>query len=202
MSSNKFWEADDILMTNEIVTGIAETDICGINFHDKSTGLGYFTEDNVTREGNKLEVPLWFAAVLKEQQSAGIKQPKYMTDKYYNLLSADPTFVNIKSKNFYFYEISSKLSSYIDQEEQKWPKLLAAVIHRRFLYFLRNSSNVIYENHSLAKIISLREKLFYDKMVKINKNVKFFLENYENNNKNLDELVEAKKMSKKVKKTN
>ena len=69
-------------------------------------------------------------------------------------------------------------------------------------YFLKNASNVVYENYSLMKIVCHKEKTFYDKMVKINKNVRFYIENYENNNKNLDEVVQAKLVGKKSKKLN
>ena len=208
---SKFWEVDDILMTSEIVPCMAEEDIKGLNFHDKLNGVGDFSEDNninITKEGNKLEVPLWFALILKETGYVSMIHPKYLTDKFYNLLQTDPTIVNFKVKNVFIYDICMKLIPVLEnknnneEEERNWPRTLSDTIHKRFLYFLKNASNVVYENYSLMKIVCHREKTFYDKMVKINKNVRFYIENYENNNKNLDEVVQAKLVGKKSKKLN
>ncbi len=196
---SKFWEADDLLMSQEFVTSIAETDILGLNFGNKNE-IGNFEEhENITKEGNKLEAPLWFALILKDEGFATINHPKYLTDKFYHVLQADPTIVNFRTKNFHFYDICLKLVPFLD-EEAKWPKILAETIQKRFPNFMKNAANVHYENYNLTKLVCLREKNFYDKQVQINKNVKFYLENYQNNNKSLEDIIVAKKMSKKVKK--
>ncbi len=198
MKGGSYWDIDDLLTSQENVQSIADQDIEGINLRENT--IGEFGDNCILKEGQTFDMPLWLASIIREGGYSIIREPKYLTDKYYYLLQNDPTFVNIKSKNSYFYEICMKLIPHLDEEE-KWPKLLIETIHKRFLYFLRNSTNVVYENHTLGKIISIKEKEFYDKMVKINKNVKFYLENYENNNKNLEEVTEAKKM-RKVKKMN
>jgi hypothetical protein len=197
MGSNKFWEVDNLLMSNELVSCIAETDIFGLDLGDKSkqtSGGG-----NAIVEGSKLEVPLWFGLILRKINYVSIKQPKYLTDKFYNQLQADPVIVSFKNKNPFIYDICMQLIPYLD-DDQKWPKCLAETLYKRFLHLLKNSSNVIYENEQLLKLLSWKEKNFYDKTVKINKNVKFYLENYENNNKLLDDIIEAKKNNQKRKK--
>jgi hypothetical protein len=199
MSSNKFWEIDDILMSNEQIICITEADIHGLEFLDKSNNQ---TEnDHIIKEENKLEIPLWLSLILRSLNYVSIKHPKYLTDKFYNLIQADPIILNFKVKNQYFYDICTQLIPYLD-EDLKWPKVLADAMYKRFLYLLQNSSNVLYENHSLIKNLCLKEKDFYEKNVKINRNVKFYIENYFNNNKTLDDVLEAKKMTHKRKKIN
>lgn len=202
MTYNKFWDIDDILMTQEVIASIADEDIKGINFNNKPNGIGDFSEDaNITREGNKIEAPIWFALLLRDNNFTTINSPKYLTDKFYNLLQADPTIINFKVKSNYIYDLFLKLIPYFDEEERKWTQMLCDSIHKRFVYFMKNSTNIIFENYSLMKVMCQKEKLFYDKMVKINKNIKFFIDNYENNNKTLDENSELKTITRKSKKT-
>jgi hypothetical protein len=206
MSSSKYWEAEDLLMSQEMMSTMTEEDIQGINFQDKVNGVGNFDSQNrnnidtITREGSKLDVPLWFALILKDNNYISLNQPKYLTDKFYSQLQTDSTIVNFKVKNFYLYDIYLKLIPFFEEEERKWPKMIAETIHKRFLFLMKNAANVIYENYSLTKIMCFKEKIFYDKMVKVNKNIKFFIENYENNNKNLDDIVDQKRMSRRTKK--
>jgi hypothetical protein len=202
MTYNKFWDIDDILMTQEVIASIAEDDIKGINFNNKPNGIGDFSDDvNITREGNKVESPIWFALVLRDNNFVAINAPKYLTDKFYNLLQADPTIINFKAKSNYIYDLFLKLIPYFDEEERKWPKMICDSIHKRFIYFMKNSTNVVFENYPLMKNMCHKEKQFYDKMVKINKNIKIFIDNYENNNKTLDEVSEIKTLARKSKKT-
>lgn len=198
MSLNKFWDADDLLMSNEIITSTLDMDIIGLDLTDKSGNI--YNKDKEIKEGSKLEAPLWLTLTLRKMNnSITIRQPKYLTDKYYNQLQADPVIVNFKAKNPYLYDIVMHLIPYLD-EENKWPKCYGEVFYKRFLHLLKNSSNIVYENQSLMKILAWKEKNFYDKIVRINKNIRFYLDNYENNNKNLDELIEAKKLNQKRKK--
>jgi hypothetical protein len=196
MRNNKFWDVDDLLMSNEIVSCITETDILSFDFDQKSIIC-----DNIIKEGNKIDVPLWFAILLRINNFVSIKQPKYLSDKFYNQLRADPTVVNFKSKSNYLYDICLKLIPFLD-EELKWPKCFAFSMYMRYLYLYQNSTNVMYENQSIIKLSCLREKNFYEKMVKINRNLKFYLDNYSNNNNDLDLIVEAKRMTLKRKKFN
>jgi hypothetical protein len=207
MSSSKYWDAEDLLMSQEMLSTMTEEDIKGINFQDKVNGVGNFDAENrsnnldtITREGSKLDVPLWFALILREYNFSSLNQPKYLTEKFYSQLQTDSTIVNFKLKNFYLYDIYLKLITFFDEEDKKWPKIIAETINKRFLFLMKNAANVIYENYSLTKIMCFKEKIFYDKMVKVNKNIKFFIENYENNNKNLDDIVDQKRMSRRTKK--
>jgi hypothetical protein len=196
---SKFWDADDLLMSQEQVISIAEKDLQGLIFGNKCEIGNFEEEQNITKEGHKLEAPLWFALVLRNESFVTINNPKFLTDKFYHMLQADPTIVNFKNKSLHFYEICLKLIPFLD-EEDKWPRILAETIQKRFLNFMKNAANVKYENYNLTKLVCLREKKYYDKQVKINKNVKFFLENYQNNNKSLEDIIFAKKISKKTKK--
>lgn len=198
MSSNKFWDLDDILMSDEIITCIADQDIYGVDFISKSN----VNMDNVVIEGNSLDIPVWLIMVLRQMNLITVKSPKYLTDQFYRNLNTDhPEIINFKSKNNYFYDICAKLIPILD-DEQKWPKCITHVMYQRYLKILKNSVDVQYEDEEITKKSCMREKNFYDKMVKLNRNMKFYIENYENNNRALDELIEAKKMKTKKKKIN
>jgi len=197
MKVNKFWDADDVIMSNEIISATIDTDITGLDFNDKTGNI--YNKQKVIKESAKLEAPLWLILNLKKTNYVTIRQPKYLTEKYYNLLQADPEIVNFKAKNPFLYDIVMHLIPHLD-DENKWARCYGEVIYKRLLHLLKNSSNIVYENQSLMKILAWKEKNFYDKIVKINKNIRFFLDNYENHNKNLDELIEAKKKHQKKKK--
>jgi len=197
MNINKYWDADDLLMTNETMTSIIDADIEGLDLTDKSGNV--YNKNKSIKEGSKLDAPLWLTLILRKMNHITIRQPKYLTDKFYNQLQADPTIVNFKAKNPYIYDIVMHLIPLLD-EENKWAKCYGEVIYSRLLHVLKNSSNIIYENQSLMKLLAWKEKNFYDKVVRINKNIRFYLDNYENNNKNLDEIIEAKKLNQKRKK--
>jgi hypothetical protein len=194
MRNNKYWDIDDILMNNEIVSCTAEMDLPSFDYNKKSIII-----DNTIKEGNKIDLPVWLALVLRRENFLSFKQPKYLSDKFYNQLRADPNVVNFKSKNNYLYDICLLIMTFLD-DENKWPKCLAYAMYKRFLYLYQNSLNVQFENQSILKISCLKEKNFYEKMIKNNRNLKFYLDNYLNNNNNLETLEEAKKMGQKRRK--
>jgi len=194
---NKFWDIDDILMSNEQVTCVADKDIYGISLNDNNSSLDL---DSFTKEGQKLELPLWTANNLRKKGYVTIRNPKFLTDKFFNQMVADPTIINFKNKNNYIFDLYIQLIPLLD-EQQKWPRNIAISFYKRLFYIYLNSTDIHFENHALIKNLSFREKRFYDELLKVNRNFKYYMEFYSYNNKSLEEIVEAKKMNLKKKKT-
>lgn len=196
-SYNKYWDIDDILMSNEQMTCMADKDLRGVNFNDKTAHLDL---DAVTKEGQKLELPLWLAKLLRKKGYITIRNPKFMAEKFYNQIVADPTIINFKNKNNYIYDLYIQLIPMLD-ENHKWSKNTAFAFFKRLFYLFMNSTDIHFENHSLIKTLSFKEKRFYDESLKINRSFKYYLEFYCFNNKSLEEIVEAKKLTHLKKKT-
>jgi hypothetical protein len=199
MRNNKFWDVDDLLASNAIVSCMTQVDMLALDFTNQKNST--VMHQDVIKEGNKLEIPLWLALLFRANGYLTINQPKYLSDKFYNQLRADPTIVNFKKKNEYLYDCSRKLIPYID-EERKWHVCLAYSLYRRLFFLFQNSTDVNFENHMIINMICLKEKCFYELMTQISRSFKFYLDNYTHNNNNLDELINAKKMSAKRKKIN
>jgi len=195
-SNNKFWDLEDLLMSNETVTCMANKDIIGLTFNDKASNLDF---DCLTKEGQKLEIPYWMANKLRKNEFVTMKKPKFLTDKFYNQTVADPTIINFKNKNNFIYNLYLEMIPYMD-DEAKWSKNIAECFFKRFYYIFLNSIDIEFENHNLIKNLSIKEKKFYDEMLKINRNFKYFHENYFFNNKCLEDINEAKKVILKKKK--
>jgi hypothetical protein len=198
-SNNKFWDVEDLLMSNETVSCIANKDITGLTFNDKDTNLDF---DSITKEGQKLELPYWMGNKLRKNEFVTIKKPKFLTYKFYYQTVADPTIINFKNKNNFIYDLYLEMIPYMD-EEAKWSRNIADCFYKRFYYIFLNSIDIEFENHNLIKNLSLKEKKFYDEMLKINRNFKYYHENYFFNNKTFEEVNEAnKKIVMKKKKMN
>ena len=82
----------------------------------------------------------------------------------------------------------------------KWLKCLSRTSYIRFYHFFINSHNVKLLNSITEKKLSVRELKFFNKMVLIDKNNRYYKINYSNNNKILDEKIEARKNRHKMKK--
>lgn len=191
-SKNKYWDINDILSTNEKVICIAEREMFNVQELDKSLTL--HNDTNSIKPDAKLDLPLWLALPLRMSDNVSIRPPKYLNVKMCNSLQADPTIVNLKAKSNYFYDICLKLYPYLD-ENQMWPKCLIITFAKRYFKIIMNSANVQYEDTSIKKNLCLKEKEFYEKMLNLNKEIKFFIQNYSNNNKVLHEglMVNAKR---------
>ena len=195
---NKFWDIKDILMTSEEMEGIAEIDLEGVDFLDRS--LTAHSTTNIIKDQTKLKLPLWISISLRKKSWLTITNPKYLSDKFYNLLQADPVIADLKSKTKFFYEIcltliSLELNNIYEQNnneinerqtwKDKWQKCLIMTVVKRHLYLLQNSFNVLFDNQKILKIVCNSEKEFFDRLVLNNKKRKFFIENYLNNNSTL-----------------
>ena len=174
MQSNSYWDIDDALMSQELIKCKCNTDDC--NF----LSILKIDKDDDTQflEGEEIQLPISLASILGENSYIDIMKPKFLSDEYYKMLNSDPEIPDFSKDNRYFYEKCILLTPYIiDYDDMKWLKCLLT-----------------------EKKLSIRELKFFNKMVLVDKNNRYYKINYSNNNKILDEKIEAKKNRHKMKK--
>jgi len=197
MQSNSYWDIDDALMSQELIKCKCNTDDC--NF----LSILKIDKDDDTQflEGEEIQLPISLASILGENSFIDIMKPKFLSDEYYKMLNSDPEIPDFSKENKYFYEKSILLTPYIiDYDDMKWLKCLSRTSYIRFYHFFINSHNVKLLNSITEKKLSVRELKFFNKMVLIDKNNRYYKINYSNNNKILDEKIEARKNRHKMKK--
>lgn len=197
MQSNSYWDIDDALMSQELIKCKCNTDDC--NF----LSILKIDKDDDTQflEGEEIQLPISLASILGENSFIDIMKPKFLSDEYYKMLNSDPEIPDFSKENKYFYEKSILLTPYIiDYDDMKWLKCLSRTSYIRFYHFFINSHNVKLLNSITEKKLSIRELKFFNKMVLIDKNNRYYKINYSNNNKILDEKIEARKNRHKMKK--
>ena len=197
MQSNSYWDIDDALMSQELIKCKCNTDDC--NF----LSILKIDKDDDTQflEGEEIQLPISLASILGENSFIDIMKPKFLSDEYYKMLNSDPEIPDFSKENKYFYEKSILLTPYIiDYDDMKWLKCLSKTSYQRFLHYFIHSQNVKSINSLSEKNSSVKELQFFNKMVLVDKNNRFYKVNYSHNNKILDEKIEAKKNRHKMKK--
>ena len=197
MQNNSYWDIDDALMSQELIKCKCNTDDC--NF----LSILKIDKDDDTQflEGEEIQLPISLASILGENSYIDIMKPKFLSDEYYKILNSDPEIPDFSKDNKYFYEKCILLTPYIiDYDDMKWFKCLSRTSYIRFYHFFINSHNVKLLNSITEKKLSIRELKFFNKMVLVDKNNRYYKINYSNNNKILDEKIEARKNRHKMKK--
>ena len=199
MLENSYWNIDSILL------GMTKKE-CKLNYDlDFLKDLYPGQEnDNQFKKNEIIKLPLTLSLTLAnapdEKNYVSIQTPNTLTDDYYFLLKADPIVPNF-NKNKYFYDEYLLLKNHLNIDD-KWNQCLINTNFNRYLYYFNNSFNIQSINNTVEKKTSKKEQIFFNKMVHINNNNKYFQENYCNNNKVLEEKIEAKKNRHKIKLTN
>jgi len=199
MLENSYWNIDSILL------GMTKKE-CKLNYDlDFLKDLYPGQEnDNQFKKNEIIKLPLTLSLTLAnapdEKNYVSIQTPNTLTDDYYFLLKADPIVPNF-NKNKYFYDEYLLLKNHLNIDD-KWNQCLINTNFNRYLYYFNNSFNIQSINNTVEKKTSKKEQIFFNKMVHINNNNKYFQENYCNNNKVLEEKIEAKKNRHKIKSTN
>ena len=199
MLENSYWNIDSILL------GMTKKE-CKLNYDlDFLKDLFPGQEnDNQFKKNEIIKLPLTLSLTLAnapdEKNYVSIQTPNTLTDDYYFLLKADPIVPNF-NKNKYFYDEYLLLKNHLNIDD-KWNQCLINTNFNRYLYYFNNSFNIQSINNTVEKKTSKKEQIFFNKMVHINNNNKYFQENYCNNNKVLEERIEAKKNRHKIKLTN
>ena len=203
MLPNTYWNLDEILMSTEKINCKLLRNLPALDLLTPQNSIGHtsYKEDEV------VPLPLTIAVAYSLKEIILVEKPAYLQEQYYNILQADPTISDLSGKNRYFYEkcnlimpLLPKITEEEKNENDKWIKCLVRTVFLRFLYYYKKSQNVQIINTTIQRKSSNTEIKFFEKMVKLNNNIKFFKENYSNNNKVLDEKIEAKKMRLKMKK--
>ena len=196
MLENSYWNIDSILL------GMTKKE-CKLNYDlDFLKDLYPGQEnDNQFKKNEIIKLPLTLSLTLAnapdEKNYVSIQTPNTLTDDYYFLLKADPIVPNF-NKNKYFYDEYLLLKNHLNIDD-KWNQCLINTNFNRYLYYFNNSFNIQSINNTVEKKTSKKEQIFFNKMVHINNNNKYFQENYCNNNKTLEEKIEAKKIRHKIK---
>ena len=200
MLENSYWNIDSILL------GMTKKE-CKLNYDLdflKDLFLGGQENNNQFKKNEIIKLPLTLSLTLAnspdEKNYVTIQTPQTLSDDYYFMLKADPTVPNF-NKNKYFYDEYLLLKNNLNIDD-KWNQCLINTNFNRYLYYYNNSFNIQSINNTVEKKTSKKEQVFFNKMVHINNNNKYFQENYCNNNKVLEERIEAKKNRHKIKLTN
>ncbi len=199
MLENSYWDIDSILL------GMTPKE-CKLNENLEFLKDLYPGQDNENqfKKDEITKLPLTLSMTLAnppDGKSYISIQPQYtLSEDYYYLLKADPIVPNL-NKNKYFYEDFLIMKNQLNLDE-KWTKCLINTNLSRYLYFYNNSFNIKSINNTVEKKTSKNEQNFYNDMVYINNNNKYFQENYNHNNKILEEKLQAKKIRHKIKLVN
>ena len=199
MLENSYWNIDSILL------GMTKKE-CKLNYD-----LDFLKElfpgqenNNQFKKNETIKLPLTLSLTLAnapdDKNYVTMQTPNNLSDDYYYMLKADPIVPNF-NKNKYFYDEYLILKNNLNINE-KWDQCLINTNFNRYLYYYNNSFNIQSINNTVEKKTSKKEQIFFNKMVHINNNNKYFQENYCNNNKILEEKIEAKKNRHKIKLTN
>jgi hypothetical protein len=120
-----YWNIDDILAEEELVPCSFKSDAQNLGYlsalaHNaainKRTGGASMEESGTLQANQKIDLPLWLAVALAQRDLCELKAPVYMTEKYLNLLQADPEVVNLRNQSFSLYESVLKLCSHMSEE--------------------------------------------------------------------------------------
>ena len=200
MLENSYWNIDSILlgMTKKECKLNYDLDFLKDLFPGGQENINQFKKNEVIKM--PLTLSLTLANAPDEKNYVTIQTPQTLSDDYYYMLKADPTVPNF-NKNKYFYDEYLLLKNNLNIDD-KWNQCLINTNFNRYLYYYNNSFNIQSINNTVEKKTSKKEQVFFNKMVHINNNNKYFQENYCNNNKDLDERIEAKKNRHKIKLTN
>ena len=195
-----FWDIQDYLMTDEIVSITTDEPLEGISsiLYENTNEV----KDTIIPTNTYLKVPLWIAIALIKCNSATLNQPVYLSTKFYNQLLTDSIIINMKAKNHYFYDISLILLSYMDLEHD-WINLIWQSAAERFLYIYKNTNNEEFENYTLSKKLCYREKELYKYQLDMRENYRTYILEYIKVNKeevkikrrvHLNNTMQAKKV--------
>lgn len=195
MNENAYWNIDDVLMSEEPIRCKCETNCSFLSLIHKKNRT-----DSKFYQGEYIDLPLSISCSLIELDVISINKPDVLTEGYYHKLKADASIPDFSGKYKYFYEKINLLMPYLDIDD-KWKKCLIQTVYTRYLHYFKNSQNVQMVNTTVDNHCSHKEKQFFDYMVKMHNNIKYYRENYSKNNKVLDDKIEIKKIRLKNKKT-
>ncbi len=170
MLINSYWNIDSILQ------GVSQKE-CKLE-----TELDFLSELYPSQVGSQFKrnemtkLPLSLSFTFTQNNLVSIQVPPSLCNDYYHILKADPTVPNFQ-KNRYFYDEYLILKNKIGLDEEKmknWDECIINTNYKRYLHYYNNSFMVQNINTNLDRKTSKNEQLFFNKMVHINNNNKYY----------------------------
>ena len=154
--ASKYWDIDDFLAEDELITAQAEQKCYNLAVLDNSA-----KKDEMDLEaGAKVDIPLWLALRLGSHEFVGVDIPVIFRERFKKVLMADPSVVNLRDKSPYYYEIGIKLCEYI--EDKTLIPLMCTVFLTRAKAIIRKSfcSSSEESNVFMKKLTNTERRLF------------------------------------------
>ena len=194
MLENSYWNIDSILL------GLQNVD-CKLNHKLSFLNDLYPGQENSDQFNTNeiVKLPLTLAITMSDSDMVKFQTPKILTKDFYDSLKADSTVPSLDD-NKYFYDEYLMMKNIINDEKKKnWDKCIIDANYKRYLNFFNSSFNTHNMKNAITKKTAKKERIFLNQMININNNNQYYQENYENNNKVLDDKIEAKKNRQKIK---
>lgn len=99
-----YYDIDDILVEEEIVSVIFQKAASGVGIIDPSS------ETDFIEAGSKVELPFWLAHELQLRQAVSVNVPPCFNQKTRLEIQADCACVDLRSRCPYFYEFGCKIA--------------------------------------------------------------------------------------------
>lgn len=99
-----YYDIDDIMMEDEIVSVVFQRAANGVGLLDPSA------ETNSVEQGSKVELPFWLANELHLRQAVSINVPPCFDQKTRKEIQADAACVDLKNRCPHFYELGCRIA--------------------------------------------------------------------------------------------
>ncbi|KAF5462434.1 hypothetical protein F2P56_018440 [Juglans regia] len=99
----KFYDMDDIITDEEVVSVVFEKAACGV-------GIDPSSETDSVEVGSKVELPFWLAHELQLRQAVSMNVPTCFNQKTRLEIQADSACVDLRSRCPFFYEFGCKIA--------------------------------------------------------------------------------------------
>ncbi|KAL5731721.1 hypothetical protein ACHQM5_004422 [Ranunculus cassubicifolius] len=134
-----YYNIDDIIMEDELVSVVFKVDASGVGLLDPGA------ESNIVEKGGKVDLPFWLGQELHMRQAAVVSLPPCFNKNTRKEIQADAACVDLQSRCSYFYELGCKIAPLIG--DRTIGSFLLTAFTSRF-------KDVLCKAHSAAFIVS------------------------------------------------
>ncbi|KAK3086510.1 hypothetical protein FSP39_019418 [Pinctada imbricata] len=141
-NANNYFSIDDILATQQRVPCKVEMPLYRLGYLDSSN------EGEHLRPGTKIEMPYWMARALcgRRRNIVSVELPKSYKEGYREILTADPTVVDLHKLGPYFYRFGSELLKFEVPDTPDISKSLLQAFQGRIRKIMDSSQNAFHED--------------------------------------------------------
>lgn len=169
-----YWDLNNFLLLEEEIT-------CEV-ISDKLNSMGLLDQDkaenHILEKNSTIRIPIWCGIALQNKDAVKIKEPSYLSSKFYAQLSTDPVIINLKVKSEFYYDVVALLIPNLFEVIYEWSNIIWKSLVERYLNLYYKSKNVVYENYGLLKTLTSNEKEFYMHMVNLHNRSKEYLQDF------------------------